>query len=85
MLRQEKGRGIVVIDREIYAEKFIHMLSTKKFCILDKDPTKTIETKVKRAVKKMKGHLSTYEYRTLSSSGSAPGKFYGTAQKYKIP
>ena len=52
---------------------------------LDKNPTKTIETKVQRAVRKIKDHLSKCEYRTLYPSGSAPGKFYGTAKKHKIP
>ena len=61
------------------------MLNTKQFCKLDKDQTKTIETKVQKAVRNIKDHLSTSEYRTLYPSGSAPGKFYGTAKKHKIP
>ena len=61
------------------------MLNIKQFCKLDKDPTKNIETKVQRAVRKMRDHLSTSEYRALYPSGSAPGKFYGTAKKHKIP
>ena len=61
------------------------MLNTKQFCKLDRDPTKTIKIKVQRAVKKIKDHLSTSEYQTLYPRGSAPGKFYGTAKKHKIP
>ena len=52
---------------------------------MDKDPPKTIETKVNRAIKKIKYHLSTTEYRTLYPSRSAPDKFYGIAKKHKIP
>ena len=51
---------------------------------MDKDPTKTNEIKVQRPVIKIKDYLSTSEYRTLSPSGSAPGKFYGTTRKHKI-
>ena len=40
------------------------MLNTKQFCKLDKDPTKTTETKVRRAVRKIKDHLLISEYRT---------------------
>ena len=85
LLRHDKGRGIVVIDRKKYTEKCMDMLNTKQFRKLDKDPTKTIETKIQRAVRKIKNHLSTSEYQTLYSSGSAPGKFYGTAKKHKVP
>ena len=62
LLRQDKGRGIVVIDRKKYTETCMDMLNTKQFHKLDKDPTKTIETKVQRAVRKIKDHLSTSEY-----------------------
>ena len=61
------------------------MLNTKQFCKLDKDPTKTTETKVPKAVRKIKDHLSISEYRTLYPIRSAPDKFYGTAKKHKIP
>ena len=61
------------------------MLNTKQFHKLDKDPTKTFETKVQRAVRKIKYYLSTSEYWILYPSGSAPGKLYGKAKKHKIP
>ena len=85
LLRQDKGRGIVVIDRKKYTEKCMDMLNTKQFRKLDKHPTKTIEAKIERAARKIKNHLSTSECRALYPSGSAPGKFYGTAKKHKIP
>ena len=85
LLCQYKGRGIVVIDRKKYTEKCMDMLTTKQFSKLDKYPTKTIEVKVQRPVRKIEDHLSTSEYRTLYPSGSAPGKFYGTAKKHNIP
>ena len=85
LLRQDKGRGIVVIDRKKCTENCMDMLNTKQFCKLDKDPTKTIKAKIQRPVRKTKDHLSTSEYRTLYPSGPAPGKFYGTGKKHKIP
>ena len=60
---------------------------------MGKDLTKSMETKVQRAVRKIYQHLnvsfinichlSTSEYRTLYSRGSAPGKFYGTSREHK--
>ena len=62
---------------------------------MGKDLTKSMQTKVQRAVRKIYQHLnlsfikichlSTSEYWTLCSRGSAPGKFYGTARKHKTP
>ena len=85
LLRQDKARGIVAIGRKKYTEKCMDILNTKKFRKLDKDLTKTIKTKVQRAARKIKDHLSTSEYRTLYPSESAPGKFYRIAKKHKIP
>ena len=60
------------------------MLNTEQFYKLNKDPTKSIETKVQRAVTKIKDHLSTSEYRRHYPSRSASGKSCGTAKKHKI-
>ena len=70
LLRQDKGRDIVVIDRKKYTEECMDMSNTKQFRKLDKDPTKTTEAKVQRAVRKIKDHLSTSEYQTFSPSVS---------------
>ena len=60
----------------------IYEYDTGQFCKLDKDPTKTIETKVQRAIRKIKDHLSTSEYQTLYPSRLPPDKFYGIARKH---
>ena len=76
---------MVIIDRKKYTEKCMDMLITRQFRKLDNDSTKTIETKVQRAARKVKGHLSISDYWTLYPRGSAQGKCYGTAKKHKIP
>ena len=83
MFRRDKGRGMVIIDRKKYTEKCMDMLITRQFRKLDNDLTKTIETKVQRAARKVKGHLSTsdIEHSILEDQG----KCYGTAKKHKIP
>ena len=48
------------------------------------DPTKSIEEKVQRMVRKIKSKLTIQEYKKLYPSGSCPGRFYGTAKLHKI-
>ena len=85
LLRQDKGRGIVIIDTNRYTNKCLNILNTEQFQKLDRDPTKPIETKIQRAVRKIKSHLSNQEYMRIYPTGSAPGKFYGMVKKHKIP
>ena len=85
LLHQDKGTGIVIIDRNRYTNKCLNILNTEQFRKLDRDPTKPIEAKIRSAVRKIKSHLSNQEYMRISPTGSAPGKFYGTVKKHKIP
>ena len=85
ILKQDKGRGVVVMDKHKYLEKCMSMLTTKHFKLVDSDPTKTLESKVQRSLRKLKSRLSTYEYKKLYPTGSCPGKFYGTAKLHKLP
>ena len=43
VLKKDKGRGVVVIDRNTYTEKCLNLLNTDSFFQLDHDPTKAIE------------------------------------------
>ena len=85
VLKQDKGRGVVVMDKHKYLEKCMSMLTTKHFKQVDSDPTKTLESKVQRSLRKLKSRLSQYEYKKLYPTGSCPGKFYGTAKLHKLP
>ena len=85
LLHQVKGRGTVIMNRNKYTNKCLNIRNTEKIRKLDRDPTKPIEAKIQRAVRKIKSHLSNQEYMRIYPTGSAPGKFYGTAKKHKIP
>ena len=85
LLCQDKDRGTVIIDRNSYTNKCLNILNTEQFRKLNRDPTKPIEAKIQRAVRKIKSHLSKQEYMRIYQTGSAPGKFYGTTKKHKIP
>ena len=85
LLRQDKGKGVVIIDKGKHTEKYLNLLNSNQFNKLSHDPTKSVENKVKRALRKIKTKLSQQEYVKLYPAGSAAGKFYGTAKKHKMP
>ena len=84
VLKQDKGRGLVVIDRKTYTEKCLSLLNTDSFIQLDHDPTKAIEGKIQRVARKIKNNLTKQEYSRIYPTGSSPGKFYGTAKRHKL-
>ena len=84
ILKQDKGRGVVIIDHNKYIDKCLTFLNSNQFKKCGKDTTKTIETKIQKTVRKIKNNLSETEYKTIYPTGSAPGKFYGTAKIHKI-
>ena len=85
ILKQDKGRGLVLMDKNKYTEKCMLFLITKQFKKLDNDPTKMTEGKIQRMLRRIKPKFSEHEYKVLYSPGSSPGKFYGTAKICKVP
>ena len=83
ILKQDKGRGVVLMDRNKYTEKCMLLLNTKQFKKLDNDPTKTTEGKIQRMLRRIKPKLSEHEYKVLYPFGSSPGKFYNTTKIQK--
>ena len=56
-LKQDKGRGVVLMDMNKYTKKCMLLLNTKQFNKLDYDPTKRTEGKIQRMLKKIKPML----------------------------
>ena len=84
VLKQDKGRGVVVIDRKTYTEKYLNLLNTDRFIQLDHDPANAIEGKIQRSVCKFKNNLTKQKYSRISPTGLSPGKFYDTAKRHKL-
>ena len=61
------------------------MLSTKQFTVVENDPTKPLESKIQRTLRKLKSKITDQEYKHLYPTGSQPGKFYSTAKMHKLP
>ena len=67
------------MDSSQYMKKCLDMLNNDNFIKLTDNPTKSIEGKIQRAIRKIKSKLSKDEYNKIYSTGSASGKLYGTA------
>ena len=73
------------MGRTKYIDKCLGLLQTNQFMKLNNDPTKSIEGKIQRILRKVNNRLSSKEYYQLYPTGSCPGKFYGTAKIHKLP
>ena len=84
VMKQDKGKGVVILDRTKYTEKFMALLNTERFKKVTTDPTATTERKIQKALRKIKSKFSEQEYKRLYPTGSAPARFYGTAKIHKL-
>lgn len=84
VMKQDKGRGVVIIDRNKYTEKCLAIINSNQFLKCKKDETSTVERKIQNVVRKIKNCFTENDYRKVYPSGSAPGKFYGTAKLHKM-
>ena len=84
IIKQDKGHGVVLMDKSKYTEKCLQHLDTENFVKQPTDNTKTIENKVQRVLLKIKKKLDKNTYERLYPSGSNPGRFYGTAKVHKL-
>ena len=54
ILKQDEGRGVVILNRSKYIEKCLSIVNSNQFLQVDKDPTASIERKVQKNAKKNK-------------------------------
>ena len=85
ILRQDKGRGVVIMDRSVYDRKCKQFLDSEKFVKLDSDPTATFQSKMQRTLLSMKNAFDAKTYKKLYPSSSRPGLFFGLAKVHKVP
>ena len=62
MLKQDKGKGVVILDKNIYLNKCLSLLDTNQFMKLDQNPTIPSESKIQHMLRKVKSKISTEEY-----------------------
>ena len=84
IMKHNKGRDVIIMDKHKYTEKSLKILNTKQFSKISVDPTKKTEAKIQRVLQKIKSKLRIQEYHRLYPRGSCPGKFYGIAKIHKL-
>ena len=80
ILRQDKGRGVVMMDRTKYVEKAAEFLEGPEFTKLEEDPTKTFQTRVQNTLRGIKKCFDKKTYELIYPSSARPGLFYGLAK-----
>ena len=61
ILKQDKGCGVVILNRKSYTEKCCKILKTRQFKKLETDPTKTIEGNLQRMLRSIKNVFTERE------------------------
>ena len=84
ILRQDKGRGVVILNKTDYISKCETFLHGPEFEELVNDPTSTLQTHVQKTLREMKKKFSKAEYSRLYPSSSQPGLFFGLAKVHKL-
>ena len=87
LLKQDKGRGVVVVNRSDYVTKCEQMLQSKQFVQLNEDPTARFERRVQKTLRDLKKNkrFTEDEYAKIYPSSSRPGRFYATGKRHKVP
>ena len=84
ILRQDKGRGVVILNKLDYISKCEDFLKGEQFEKLNYDPTKSFQSRVQRTLLKMKKSFDEKTYKKLYPSSSHPGLFFGLAKVHKL-
>ncbi|CAF3806187.1 unnamed protein product [Rotaria sordida] len=84
--KPNKGRGVVILDRNDYTEKLENILSdNKKFKLLNEDPTISCENALTTVLRQMKNeeYWTQQEYKYIKPVGSVPARLYGLPKVHK--
>ena len=84
LLKLDKGRGVVIMNRSDYIRKAERFLNGSQFEKLDNDPTKSFQAKVQRTLLSMKSQFGKDIYKRIYPSSSQPGLFFGLAKVHKL-
>ena len=57
VLKQDKGRGVVILDKNIYVNKCLSLLDTNQFMKLDQNSTISSESKIQHMLRKVKSKI----------------------------
>ncbi|CAF1399640.1 unnamed protein product, partial [Didymodactylos carnosus] len=85
--KPDKGRGIVIMDRNEYLTKMNSILSdVRTFKEIKQDPTIEKEDQLTRKLLQLKNDnfITVEEYKNIRPTGSQPGRIYGLPKIHKV-
>ncbi|CAF1562230.1 unnamed protein product [Adineta ricciae] len=85
--RPDKGKGIVIIDKEDYNNKMLQILNDRNtFEIVEVDETITQEDRLMRKLKQLRneGFITEKEFNFCRPRGSQPARIYGLPKIHKL-
>ena len=71
VLKQDKGRGVAILDTAKYTEKCMALLHTERFQVTT-DPTAATDKKIQKVLRKLKTKFSEQKYKRSYTTGSVP-------------
>ena len=83
LLNQDKGQGIVILDRTKYIKKYMNLINKDQFRELENKTNRNKITKLTQEFKNNKS-LSEEDYKRIYPKSSRPGSFYGTEKVHKL-
>ena len=84
ILRQDKERGVVALNRNSYIEKCSNILTSDQLKVFENDPAKTMKSKAQRVLRKIKHVVDEKFYNRLYPTSTKPEWFYGIAKVHKL-
>ena len=84
--KPDKGQGVVVLNRQDYANKLLNILNDKdKFKLLKEDPTERRESSLQRYLRYLKnlGAITEDTLNKVRPCGSSPSRIYGLPKLHK--
>ena len=84
-MRQNKGRGVTILDPKNYIKKCVSILDTSQFRKLDNDPNESYEmSPTANTTKNNKKKFEENECKKLYPIGSILRLFYGTPKVHNL-
>ena len=75
ILKQDKGKGVVILNRSKHIEKCLSIVNISQFLQVDTDPTASIERKAQRILRKMKNKIQALLYSNIRTATYALAKY----------
>ena len=69
ILKQDKGRGVIMLNHSKYIEKCLSIVNSNQFLQVDKDPTASIERKAQKTLRKIKDKIPSLLYSKTYPTG----------------